>query len=74
VLVAASSALAAVRKARTSAHRSLRAPVSKVTITDGPERVAALRSAEDDLREAGNVTDLVLREGEPSIEVALAEG
>jgi valyl-tRNA synthetase len=74
VLEASGQALAAVRRAKTQASRSMRAPVARLLVVDAPERVAALRAAAGDLRSAGVVDDLRLEPGdEPSVEVALAE-
>jgi valyl-tRNA synthetase len=68
----AADALAQLRKAKTEAKRSLRTAVEKATISDSPERIAALREAEGDVREAGAIADLVLAEGDPSVDVTLA--
>jgi len=66
-------ALAAVRRTKTAEKRSLRAPVARLEIVDTPARLAAVRAAEGDLRQAGNVGELVLVEGtDPSIVVELA--
>jgi valyl-tRNA synthetase len=74
VLEASGQALAAVRRAKTRASRSMRAPVARLLVVDAPERVAALRAAADDLRSAGVVGDLRLEPGaEPSVEVTLAD-
>ena len=51
---------------------SMRAPVAKLTVIDSPERLALLRQAESDLRDAGGVAELVLREGAPEVIVELA--
>ena len=72
VLDAAADALAQVRKAKTEAKVSLRAPVDEARVTDTAERIAALRHAESDLRDAGAIALLTLADGEPGVEVALA--
>jgi valyl-tRNA synthetase len=66
-------ALAAVRRAKTTEKRSLRAPVARLQITDTAERLAAIGAARSDLCQAGNVVDLVLIGGaDASILVELA--
>jgi valyl-tRNA synthetase len=73
LLAVAADALGEIRKAKTEAKRSLRTDVVRATITDTPERLAALRAAESDLREAGRLAELVLLEGEGlGIDVELA--
>ena len=72
VLDVAAEVLAEVRKAKTSANRSLRAGVSAVTVVDGGARIEALRAAERDLREAGRIRRLDLEIGaRPAITVRL---
>ena len=51
-----------VRKAKSTSKRSLRTDVTRLTVDDTPRQLAALRVAEADLRRAGIVIDLVLRE------------
>jgi valyl-tRNA synthetase len=72
VLEMAGTTLAAIRKTKSEAKVSMRAPVAKVVVRDTAERVAALRAAESDVRDAGSVAELVMEEGDPSIEVELA--
>ena len=74
VAEAAGAVLVAVRRAKTEARRSMRAAVERVTVTDAPERLAALRSAEADVVEAGTIAELAYAEGEPGVRVELAEG
>jgi valyl-tRNA synthetase len=50
---AAREVLGEIRKAKTEAGLSLRAPVASVRVTAAESRLVALRAAEDDLREAG---------------------
>jgi valyl-tRNA synthetase len=74
VLEVAAEILGVVRRAKTTAKRSMRAEVAVLTVTDTPTRLAALGAAEGDLRDAGGVVELVTRVGdEPSVEVDLAE-
>jgi valyl-tRNA synthetase len=54
---AASEVLGAIRKAKTEAGLSLRAPVASVRVAASVERLAWLQAAADDLREAGVVSD-----------------
>jgi valyl-tRNA synthetase len=56
-------ALAAVRRRKTAEKRSLRSRVSRLEIVGNPDRLAAIGAARGDLLEAGNVEELVLREG-----------
>jgi valyl-tRNA synthetase len=73
VLTAASMALTEVRKAKSARKQSLRSPVRRLTIEDAPGHLEALRQAESDLRHAGVVSDLVLREASArSVTVDLA--
>ena len=73
VLEVSGQALAAVRRAKTQARRSMRAPVARLRVVDAPDRAAALRQAADDLRAAGAVADLRIEPGDtPAIEVELA--
>ncbi|MGH9182475.1 MAG: valine--tRNA ligase [Acidimicrobiales bacterium] len=75
VMDVAAEVLGQVRKAKTTARRSLRTPVDRVVVTDGAARLVALHQAQGDLVEAGRIADLVLVEGpEPSVEVSLPEG
>ena len=73
VLEVAASVLAEVRKAKTTDKRSLRTPVLRLVVHDDAVRLGALRAAERDVRDAGFVTDLVVREAaERSVTVELA--
>jgi valyl-tRNA synthetase len=74
VLDVAAEVLGLVRRAKTSAKRSMRASVARLVVADTPFRLEALRSAEHDLCQAGGVVELVTREAdELSVEVELAE-
>jgi valyl-tRNA synthetase len=59
VLVVAADVLGAVRKAKSDAKRSMRSEVTRVEVTDSGSRLAALRSAQDDVMDAGRVAELV---------------
>jgi valyl-tRNA synthetase len=59
-LEAATAVLTEIRRAKTTARRSLRTPVARVEVADHPDRLAALSEAAADLRRAGAVADLVL--------------
>jgi len=72
VLDMASHVLGEVRRAKTTAHVSMRAPVARLTVVDDAERLALLAEAEGDLREAGGVVELVTRPGPPEVVVELA--
>jgi valyl-tRNA synthetase len=73
-LEAAVGVLTEVRRAKTAARRSLRAPVRRVEVADHPERLAALSEAAADLCRAGAVADLVLLDpaDTPAVRVELA--
>jgi valyl-tRNA synthetase len=58
VWVAASELLGEVRKAKTAAGVSLRAPVALVHVTSTGDRLARLQMAVDDIREAGAIADV----------------
>jgi valyl-tRNA synthetase len=63
VLSVAADVLGEVRKAKSEAKKSLRTPVERLTVRDSPERLAALKEVEADLRHAGAILDLVVNEG-----------
>jgi len=74
VLEVVADVLGQVRRAKTTAKRSMRWPVATLTVSDTSERIAALRSAEDDLRDAGGVVELVTTVSDLSdVRVVLAE-
>jgi len=74
VLEVVAEVLGQVRRAKTTAKRSMRWPVATLTVSDSAERIAALRSAEDDLRDAGGVVDLVTAVSDHAdVQVVLAD-
>ena len=52
-----------IRRAKSEAKVSMRAAVERAVVTDTPERLAALRQAEGDLKDAGTITELVVGRG-----------
>jgi valyl-tRNA synthetase len=56
-------ALEAVRREKSTAKVSQRAGVARLTVTGPEDVVEALRAGANDLRAAGNVTDLVIEVG-----------
>jgi valyl-tRNA synthetase len=75
ILDTAAQVLTELHRAKTSARRSLRTDVDRLVIEDVGDRVAALQAVQDDLRRAGCVADLVLRESQDrriAIELAAA--
>jgi len=73
VYTAAAEVLGAVRKVKSEAQRSMRAGVTRVTVTDAATRIAALESAADDVRDAGRIGTLETREGDTfAVDVELA--
>jgi valyl-tRNA synthetase len=74
VLAAAAAVLGEVRRAKSEARRSMRTPVTSVTVTDAPARLALLALAEADVRSAGNVAELRMVDGQSfSVAVELAQ-
>jgi valyl-tRNA synthetase len=73
----AGDVLGAVRKAKSEARKSMRAPVARVVVRDTGERLDALRFALDDVKEAGSIKhldlELVGASGAGEIEVELAD-
>ena len=74
LLMVAGQVLGQVRKAKSSAKVSMRAPVERLEVRAGRERAAYVRQVETDLRGAGVVTDLVVHEvdGNDGVDVTLA--
>ncbi len=73
VLDMAAEVLGAVRREKTTAKRSMRAAVARLTVTDSAARLERLLLGAADLKDAGVVEELVPVEGpEPSIVVELA--
>ncbi|MDQ3502821.1 MAG: valine--tRNA ligase, partial [Actinomycetota bacterium] len=74
LLMVAGQVLGQIRKAKSSAKVSMRAPVERLEVRAGRERAAYVRQAETDLRGAGVVTDLVVHEvdGNDGVDVTLA--
>jgi valyl-tRNA synthetase len=74
VFVIAGEVLGAVRKHKTERQRSLRVEAERVVVRDTAPRLALLRPALDDVREAARARALDVVEGEPpTVEVELAE-
>ena len=73
VLGVVSEVLGAVRRAKTTAKRSMRAPVARLTVVDDPARLARLEAARSDLCDAGGILELVTRAGPTEVIVELAE-
>jgi valyl-tRNA synthetase len=73
VLAVAAAVLGEIRRAKSEAKRSMRAPVASLTVTDTPDRLALLGRAEADVRSAGNVASLdTIAGGTLSVAVTLA--
>jgi len=74
VLAAAGQVLAQVRKAKSSAQVSMKTEVSHLLVRDSLERLALVREALGDLVNAGAVIgEVLLEEGEPTVEVTLVQ-
>ncbi len=70
----AADLLGLIRRAKATAKRSMRSQVATLTVADSQERITALLSAEDDLRDAGGVLSLVATVAdEPAVDVVLAD-
>ncbi len=74
VLTAAGEVLGQVRKAKSAAKTSMRTGVSKLVVRDSAERLALYSFASADIVNAGVVSEFVLEEGEPAVEVTLVDG
>jgi len=74
VLTVAAEVLGQVRKAKTTAKKSLRAEVSSVVVRGTAGQLAALDAARNDVLEAGRIAELTTEPGdELAVEVTLAE-
>jgi valyl-tRNA synthetase len=75
VISLASTAISAIRKAKSDAKRSMRAPVESVRVVGPSDELRALETISGDLRAAGNVESLELTgaDGDLRIEVSLAD-
>jgi valyl-tRNA synthetase len=74
VLDAIGEAIGAARRAKTEAKRSMKTAVTSMIVTDTAERLASLKLAEADLREAGAIEELLFVEGQEALySVTLAE-
>jgi valyl-tRNA synthetase len=74
VLDAASAAIGAIRKAKSQARLPMRASVSRLAVTAPAAQLAALAEVLPDVRAAGTVTEVDLREadaGEPVHDVTI---
>jgi valyl-tRNA synthetase len=74
LLEVAGEVLSLIRKAKTNAQVSMRAPVARVAVTAIPERLALIDMVEGDIRNAGVVeSQLEISEGDQfSVQVELA--
>ncbi len=72
VLTAVAATLSEVRRAKSEAKVSVRTAVASATVIDTAANIQRLLQAQDDLKEAGTIEELVLIEGRPSISVELA--
>jgi valyl-tRNA synthetase len=70
----AAAVLGEVRRTKALAKVSLRTPVDRILVRDTAERLALLRLAEQDVREAGSITEFQTTPADGfSVDVALAE-
>jgi valyl-tRNA synthetase len=77
VLDVAAEVLGRIRKAKSDAKRSMRSEVDTVVVRDTADRVAALLTAANDVRDAGKVASLTASasadDAEPTVDVTLAQ-
>jgi valyl-tRNA synthetase len=74
VLTVAAEVLGAVRRAKTTEKRSMRAKVRLLTVSGPPATLAAVDAARGDLIDAGGVEELRLEPAETlEVSVTLAE-
>ena len=72
MLDVAADVLGSIRRAKSEAKLSQRAPVARVAVRDEAARIAALERVRADVIEAGSVADLSAEIGERSVNVTLA--
>ncbi|KAA0235854.1 MAG: Valine--tRNA ligase [Acidimicrobiales bacterium] len=73
-LLAATEVLTAVRKEKSNAKASMRAPVAGIVVADIDTRISALKEVETDLLEAAKADGIVYRTAEAcTVEVTLAD-
>jgi valyl-tRNA synthetase len=74
VLKVAGEVLGAIRRAKTTEKRSMRAKVRLLTVAGPPDVLSAVEAARGDLTDAGGVEELRLEEArELSVSVELAD-
>ena len=70
----AAQVLGAIRRAKTTEKRSMRAQVARLVVTAPAQTLAAVEAARGDLTDAGGVEELELVDGDAlTVEVVLAE-
>ena len=73
VFSATADVLGEIRKAKSAARASMRSPVGRVIVRAPADHLDAIRAAEADLRHAGHIDRLELRQsGEVTVDVELA--
>jgi valyl-tRNA synthetase len=74
IVSVASGVMSHIRRAKSDAKVSMKEEVSRVIVTDKPERLDALLLIQPDLCQAGHINDLVTNPGDGfSVEVILAD-
>ena len=63
LLMSLSSVLSAIRKAKSDASQSMKAPVARVELVDSAAQLELIKGVSQDLIEAGQVEALVFIEG-----------
>jgi len=64
-------ALNAIRKGKTDQKVSVGTPIQQVIYQGADDAIACLRTVERDLKAASRSETLILRAGEPSVEITL---
>ena len=73
MLEAVSAVLREVRRTKSEAKTSMRAPVERIEVAGEPDFLDLVRSAQADLVNSTNANSIEYREGEPSVRAELAQ-
>jgi len=69
----ADEVVTAARRAKTEAKRSLKWPITQLTVTDSSERIAALETVLNDVKDASLASSISVAVGDTSVAVVLAD-
>lgn len=74
IVSVASDVMSHIRRAKSDARVSMKEEVSRVTVTDSPERLSALLMVKGDICQAGHINNLIINPGGSfSVKVILAD-